>query len=235
MENVSNHSSKILKTNVSHKFLAAYFAENQMFIRFCHVLNTNGQNMIIGQSLGGLLATEILMTKPEMFNDYIIVSPSLWWDKEKMVNKSPGYFKENTSLNKRVFVSLGKEHPLMHKVADLLVNSMQSSGNENLKVKYEPILDEDHATILHLAVYKANGWELNKTDYKPLFRANFTNPTPFLAPVLLIKFLRWVSTVFVEINNFSAISCVVNSSTISFKMSFSLGVRRTTLSSKGVR
>lgn len=31
---------------------------------------------IIGQSLGGLLATEILLKKPELFNQYIIISPS---------------------------------------------------------------------------------------------------------------------------------------------------------------
>jgi len=33
--------------------------------------------MIIGQSLGGLLASEILMKKPELFNKYVIISPSL--------------------------------------------------------------------------------------------------------------------------------------------------------------
>ena len=110
---------------------------------------------LIGQSLGGLVATEILMTKPKLFNDYIIVSPSLWWDKEILVHKSEEYFKNHPEINARVFVSLGKEHPVMHKVADELVASMKNSGNRNLHVWYEPILDENHATILHLAVYNA--------------------------------------------------------------------------------
>lgn len=110
---------------------------------------------IIGQSLGGLLATEILMTQPSLFNDYVIVSPSLWWDKEILVHKSATYFKEHQEINSRVFVSLGKEHPVMHKVADELVASMKNSGNKNLHVWYDPILEENHATILHLAVYNA--------------------------------------------------------------------------------
>ena len=134
------------------------FIENELQPAINKGFKTNGNNMLIGQSLGGLVATEILMTKPDLFNDYVIVSPSLWWDNEKLVSKAEKYFKEYQSLDKRVFISLGKEHPIMHKVADQLVHSMKSSGNENLKVKYEPILDEDHATILHLAAYKAFKW-----------------------------------------------------------------------------
>lgn len=110
---------------------------------------------IIGQSLGGLLATEILMKRPELFDDYIIVSPSLWWDKQRLVNSAEEYFNTNQNLKKRVFVSLGQEPKVMHKTADQLVGAIKNSGNPNLQCFYEPILDEDHATILHIAVYRA--------------------------------------------------------------------------------
>ncbi len=116
---------------------------------------TNGKRTIIGQSLGGLLATEFLMKKPDLFEDYIIVSPSLWWSKMELVNGAAQYFKDHQALKKRVYVSLGKEHPVMHQVADQLVEALKNSGNKQLKVYYEPILTEDHATILHQAVYKA--------------------------------------------------------------------------------
>ena len=131
------------------------FIENELQPFIAKNYRSNDFKTIIGQSLGGLLATEILMTKPYLFNDYVIVSPSLWWDKEILVHKSATYFKEHQEINSRVYVSLGKEHPVMHKVADELVESMRNSGNRNLHVGYEPILDENHATILHLAVYNA--------------------------------------------------------------------------------
>ncbi len=119
---------------------------------------TNETRTIIGQSLGGLVATEILMTHPEMFSHYLIVSPSLWWGKKSLVNGSKAYFKAHQDIKARVFVSLGKEHPVMHKVADKLVASMKDAGNPNLSVAYEPVLDEDHATILHTAAYKGLKW-----------------------------------------------------------------------------
>lgn len=116
---------------------------------------TNGKRTIIGQSLGGLLATEFLIKKPELFNDYIIVSPSLWWSKKVLVKGAAKYFQNNQQLKKRIYVSLGKEHPVMHEVADKLINAIKKSGNKNLKLYYKPILTEDHATILHKAVYEA--------------------------------------------------------------------------------
>ena len=43
------------------------------------------ESILIGQSLGGLLAAEVLYKRPELFSHYIIVSPSLWWDDESLL------------------------------------------------------------------------------------------------------------------------------------------------------
>lgn len=37
---------------------------------------------LFGASMGGLLATYTLLSRPQMFGGYIIASPSLWWDGE---------------------------------------------------------------------------------------------------------------------------------------------------------
>lgn len=151
----------------SEKFIA--YLENEVMPLIEKSYKTDSHKTIIGQSLGGLLATEILFKKPYLFDDYVIVSPSLWWDNQKMVNDSDTFLKnvskniaetkaENTEYRKRIFVSLGEEHPVMHKVADKLVDSikkLEETKNGTITLFYEPILDQNHATILHLAVYKA--------------------------------------------------------------------------------
>lgn len=120
--------------------------------------STNAVRTIIGQSLGGLLAVEILMKHPEMFSHYLIVSPSLWWGKKALAKASQDYFKSHPEIVAKVFVSLGKEHPVMHKVADQLVKSITDAENKNLLVSYQPVLTEDHATILHKAAYLGLEW-----------------------------------------------------------------------------
>lgn len=137
----------------AEKFLN--FLENEVQPLVAKNYRISQHKTIIGQSLGGLLATEILMKKPYLFDDYIIVSPSLWWNDQRLVGSAAAYFKENQNLEKKLFISLGKEHPVMHDVADKLVKAIQDSGNEKLTLYYQPILDEDHATILHIAVYRA--------------------------------------------------------------------------------
>ncbi|WP_338767136.1 alpha/beta hydrolase-fold protein [Bernardetia sp. ABR2-2B] len=151
----------------SEKFMA--YIENEVIPLIEKNYKTDSHKTIIGQSLGGLLATEILFKKSHLFDDYVIVSPSLWWDNQKMVRKANDFLEnlskniaetkvENTDYKKRIFVSLGEEHPVMHKVADKLVDSikkLEETKNGTITLFYEPILDQNHATILHLAVYKA--------------------------------------------------------------------------------
>ena len=65
----------------STKFADFIEKELQPFVR-SNYRTSGGKETLIGQSLGGLLATEILFKRPELFENYIIVSPSLWWDRE---------------------------------------------------------------------------------------------------------------------------------------------------------
>jgi predicted alpha/beta superfamily hydrolase len=118
---------------------------------------TNTSKTIIGQSLGGLLATEILFKKPELFNKYVIISPSLWWDDSSVLNL-PLNIKKNTS----VYIATGKEGlaptekpHVMEVDANLLADKLIKAQNDKLKVSFDYLPKEDHATIGHQAIYNA--------------------------------------------------------------------------------
>lgn len=108
---------------------------------------TSGSSTIIGQSLGGLLAAEILFKSPDLFNQYLIVSPSLWWDNESLLDLSL----TNFTSNKRVYVAVGKEGRVMKRVAKSLYQKMRKT--EGVEVSYEYFPHLNHATIMHEAVY----------------------------------------------------------------------------------
>src|SRR4051812_7392459 len=71
-------------TGHSEKFINFIQNELQPYIEKHY--RTDSSKTIIGQSLGGLLATEMLLKRPTLFNKYIIVSPSLWWDNGSLLN-----------------------------------------------------------------------------------------------------------------------------------------------------
>lgn len=134
-------------TGGSAKFIAFLEKELQPFIDKHY--RTNTSRSIIGQSLGGLLATEVLLRKPGLFNRYLIVSPSLWWDHESLLSIRPEAVPEKTT----VYIAVGKEGKAMEKDARQLADKL--GKNPALSVDFTYFPGEDHATILHEAVYKA--------------------------------------------------------------------------------
>ena len=118
-------------------------------------LRTKGKNTIIGQSLGGLLATEILLTEPEMFDNYILISPSLWWDGRKLAGGAGEFLKAHPKLKKKVFIGLGSEGRAMQECIDTLVAGFKQHAGKKLKWNYESFPKETHATLLHRGLYRA--------------------------------------------------------------------------------
>lgn len=109
----------------------------------------NNKRTIVGQSLGGLLATEILIKQPQLFDNYIIVSPSLWYDDESLLKKS---FSEEVGV-KNVYIGVGKEGPIMERVAKELFDKLSSQFGESLKLEYGFFEKQNHGDVLHLALY----------------------------------------------------------------------------------
>ena len=106
---------------------------------------------LIGQSLGGLLATEILHTDPGLFDNYVIVSPSLWWDDQTLLKSNQKPIPKGTSI----FVGVGKEGETMEKLAEDLFHKLTKTNGSNTRVWFEHFPMQSHGDVLHLATYKA--------------------------------------------------------------------------------
>jgi uncharacterized protein len=140
-------------TGGSAKFIDFIEKELQPHIKANY--KTNDTSFLLGQSLGGLLATEILLKKPDLFTNYIIVSPSLWWDDESLLKQAPALLAGQKDTKRWVYVSVGTEGKVMEQDAADLVKSLQNSGKKNLNVDFVPLPKENHAGILHNSVYEA--------------------------------------------------------------------------------
>lgn len=118
--------------------------------------------MLIGQSLGGLLATEILLTRPAMFDRYVIISPSIWWDDASLLKKESDIFLESFTHPLSIYIGVGKEGPtpgatprVMEVDANLLSYKIAATKSKTVKVYFDYLKDENHATIIHQAVFNA--------------------------------------------------------------------------------
>lgn len=113
------------------------------------------EKYIFGQSLGSLLATEILLKKPELFNNYFIISPSLWWDDESLLKGATQRLTKIPDTKKFIYISVGKgEHPVMVKDAEDLYDVLKKAGKKNWTIEYKMMETDNHATILHRSLYE---------------------------------------------------------------------------------
>lgn len=144
----------------SDKFIDFIDKELQPYIEKNY--KADGRRTLIGESLGGLLATEILLKRPSLFDRYIIVSPSLWWDDGSLLRYPTTDFAAAVRKKTDVYIGVGKEglgigeHPHVGEVdANILADKLKTSKAANLTVFFDYLPQEDHATLGHQAVFNA--------------------------------------------------------------------------------
>lgn len=157
---VDEDKKRFPTTGGSQNFMDFIEKELQPFIRSQY--KGNSQSTIIGQSLGGLLATEILLKRPNLFDNYIIISPSYWWNDGSLLKQDSVVFGENFNAPTKVYLGVGKEGlaptktpHVMEVEANIMSEKLKQSKSKNLKVYFDYMPEEDHATSSHPALFNA--------------------------------------------------------------------------------
>lgn len=110
---------------------------------------------LIGQSLAGLLATQILLEQPQLFTEYVIVDPSLWWNKQSLLQSGAAALKEHRAADRKVYISAAAGEPgVMKETAERLVQLIKDL-RPDITCFYEYLPAETHATSLHISLYNA--------------------------------------------------------------------------------
>ena len=123
--------------------------------------------ILAGHSLGGLFAVHAMVSKPDLFQSVIAVSPALQWDNQLVVKRAEDFFKsrKDKEFNTTFFMSIGNEPgPLedgFHQMKQILTRN-QVKGFE-WEVQEMP--DEDHGTVVlrshYFGLRKAYaGWQM---------------------------------------------------------------------------
>lgn len=133
----------------SEKFISFLEKELKPYIESNYKIN--GHSTIVGQSLGGLLASEILLKKPGMFTDYMIVSPSLWWDDESLLKQATTLMAKQDYKGHNIYIAVGAEGKQMEDDAKKLAELMKKT---KAKTHFEFMPEETHLTMLHRSAYK---------------------------------------------------------------------------------
>jgi hypothetical protein len=107
---------------------------------------TSSFKIFAGHSLGGLTTIDCMLTHPDMFDAYIAISPSIWWDNKYILRLTEKKILNLSMANKKIFYSNGNEGDSFHSDVlkfDTLIQDGRLKGFEH-KYAYYP--NESHMT-----------------------------------------------------------------------------------------
>lgn len=115
---------------------------------------TTNERAIIGESVAGLFVVETMVLEPALFQSYIAVDPSLWWNKEALTKQAETAFARKPSASVSLFIA-GSDNDGNAGVVKAFANMLAKNAPKTVIWHYEPMPGETHGTIFHLAALKA--------------------------------------------------------------------------------
>jgi predicted alpha/beta superfamily hydrolase len=107
---------------------------------------TTGETAIVGESLAGLFIVETALLEPTLFDTYIAIDPSLWWNNGRLVADAPAHVRA-LGDTKALWYSTSREGSLA--IADQLAATLKANAGPTVRWHYEQMPEEAHATIYH--------------------------------------------------------------------------------------
>ncbi|NUM80786.1 hypothetical protein HUU42_08275 [bacterium] len=113
--------------------------------------------LLIGHSFGGLFAFHTMFNRPELFNAFISISASLWWDNRGEIRKAENFFKDRKSFPKILYFTIGNEGDDMVKSNEAMSKILKSTPKD-FYWKFTILEKESHGSIVHRSIYDGLEW-----------------------------------------------------------------------------
>ena len=118
--------------------------------------------VFVGHSLGGITTINALYTMPEMFNAYVAIDPSLWWDNRLLLNKAKAYFSVPKPPGRMLYVAQANtlladdSLPNGHFGSIVQFNRVLERYNASgIRYGFKYYADNDHGSVPLIAEYDA--------------------------------------------------------------------------------
>jgi uncharacterized protein len=115
---------------------------------------TTNETAIVGESLAGLFVVETFFLEPDLFDTYIALDPSLWWNNQKLIKGAPESLRAWSGLKKRLYFASSDEKGIAGN-AQRFAEILGKDAPSIIDWHYEKMPDEKHSTIYHPAALKA--------------------------------------------------------------------------------
>lgn len=113
---------------------------------------TNGNNMLIGHSYGGLFTLNTFLKHTEQFDTYLALDPSMWWDRGRLIAEADSIIREKDFYGKNLYVGVAtrkrtdREGDIHLQKINYFLSELLPEA-KNLRYHYRLFPEENHGTI----------------------------------------------------------------------------------------
>ncbi|MBK0369245.1 alpha/beta hydrolase [Flavobacterium agrisoli] len=148
----SKNRKKAQATGGNENFIA--FLEKELRPYIDSKFRTSGYNLLNGHSFGGLTATNILLNHSSLFNAYVIIDPSLWWDNELLNKQADSIFTSKDFEKRNIYVAMANKRAIPQDTTTDMARGiekfkllLETKKPQNLRWGFHFYENEDHGTI----------------------------------------------------------------------------------------
>jgi len=107
---------------------------------------TSGKTAIVGESLAGLFVVETFFLQPKLFDTYIALSPSLWWNNMALAHSAAARLKAWPGLTRTLYFATAGDDDIGD-AGEVLQAALRAHAPHGLSWFYQPWAKLHHSNI----------------------------------------------------------------------------------------
>jgi predicted alpha/beta superfamily hydrolase len=178
------------------------FIEKELVPHIDSIYPSLSYRVLLGHSIGGLMAINTLVHHKNLFRAYIPVDPSMWWDSQKLLHQARETLKSNAYSGVSLFLGMANTLPpgmdttsiksdtssgTIHSRSILQLRNYIMSSKGGLKASFKYYNEDSHGSVFLLATYDALHFIFKDYALK-IQDSYFIDPVFPLAPYLKAHF-----------------------------------------------
>jgi len=138
-------NSKFPLSGGANRFIS--FLQNELIPYIDDRYSTLPNRMIIGHSNGGVLALHALVSIPDLFVNYIIISPSAWWSEEEIDQNINMLFKTKPDIKGNLYLTVGNEGGQILSNGLRITANLEMTAPDSFSWRFKQMENESHTSI----------------------------------------------------------------------------------------
>ncbi|HYE57822.1 MAG TPA: alpha/beta hydrolase-fold protein [Rhodothermales bacterium] len=127
------------------------FLRDELMPVIAATYRTTGERAIVGESLAGLFVVETLLLEPDLFDTYVAIDPSLWWNGGRLAAGALDRLRARPVAGKTLYLAESSQS----EIAAATTRLAAALRDVGLTMHHASLPAEQHHTVFHPAALAA--------------------------------------------------------------------------------